>query len=147
MEKKNQMWKDLVDKVDKIRNPREYWREIGRMSGRKTKIRTETMKNENGVELKTREEIERAFRRRLERTFRITEEDNEDFCEENERMVEEWITQRREDLVVKNIIHNVDTPEIKPELIVDILKDFKEKSPGPSGITRNFFIKHTKNLK
>ena len=75
------------------------------MLGRRRKIRTEIMKNENGVELKTREEVERAFRRCLEGTFRITEEENEEFCEENERVVEEWITQRREDLVVKNIIH------------------------------------------
>ena len=59
--KKNQMWKDLVDKADKRRHPREYWKEIGRMLGRKRKIRTKIMKNENGVELKTREEIERAF--------------------------------------------------------------------------------------
>ena len=91
------MWKDLVDKVDKRRNPREYWKEIGRMLGRKRKIKTEIIKNENGVELKTREEVERAFRRRLERTFRITDEENEEFCEENERMVEEWLIKRRED--------------------------------------------------
>ena len=52
-------------------------------------------------------------------------------------MVEEWIIQRRKDMEMKNRIGNVDTPEVKPELIVDILKGFKEKSPGPSGITRN----------
>ena len=39
------------------------------------------MKNENGVDLKTGEEIERAFRSRLVKTFRITEEENK----ENER--------------------------------------------------------------
>ena len=55
--------------------------------GKRRKIKTETMKN--GVELKTGEEIERAFRSRLERTFRIIEEENEELCEENERMVEE----------------------------------------------------------
>ena len=59
-------------------------------------------------------------------------------------MVEEW--KRREDIVVKNIIHYVDTPEIKLEPIIDILKDFKEKSPGPSGITRNFLLNSHKNI-
>ena len=53
------------------------------------------MRNENGVDLKTREQIERTFRSRLERTFRITEEENEKFCEENERTVEELLRQRR----------------------------------------------------
>ena len=40
------------------------------------KIGVEKMKNENGVDLKSGEEIERAFRNRLERTFRISEEEN-----------------------------------------------------------------------
>ena len=40
------------------------------------KIGVEKMKNENEVDLKSGEEIERAFRNRLERTFRISEEEN-----------------------------------------------------------------------
>ena len=47
------MWRDLVDKVDKRRTPQEFLKEIGRILGRKRKIRTETMKN--SVELKTGE--------------------------------------------------------------------------------------------
>ena len=39
----------------------------------------ETYKNENGVELRTREKVEGAFRKRLMRTFSISEEDNEGF--------------------------------------------------------------------
>ena len=36
-------------------------------------------KNENGRELKTKGETERAYRLRLERTFNIGEEENEEF--------------------------------------------------------------------
>ena len=61
-------------------------------------------------------------------------------------MVEEWIIQRREDMEMKNRIDNVDTPEVKPELIVDILKGFKEKSSRPSGITRNLLLNTNKNI-
>ena len=43
MERRNQMWRDLVEKMDKRRTPQESWKEIGRMFGRKRKIRTETM--------------------------------------------------------------------------------------------------------
>ena len=86
-----------MDKVVKKKTPQEFWKNIDKMLGRKRKIRTDRMKNENGVDLKTGEEIERAFRSRLVRTFRITEEENGEFCEENERMVEEWIRQRGED--------------------------------------------------
>ena len=60
--KRNQMWRDLVTKVDTKRTPEEFWKDIGRMMGRRRKIRTEIMKNENGVDLKSGEEIERAFR-------------------------------------------------------------------------------------
>ena len=51
----------------------------------------ETYKNENGVELRTREKVEGAFRKRLMRTFSISEEDNEGFCEEMERRVTRWV--------------------------------------------------------
>ena len=56
-------------------------------------------------------------------------------------------SRRGADLEVKNRIDYVDTPEIKPEIIIDILKGFKEKSPGPSGITRNFLLNTHKNPK
>ena len=48
-------------------------------------------RDENGDDLNSGEEIERAFRKRLERTFRISEEENLEFDEGNERLVEEWI--------------------------------------------------------
>ena len=83
-EKRNQMWRELVNKIDNKKTPQEFWKDI---LGRKRNIRADRMKNENGVDLKTGEEIERAFRSRLVKTFRITEEENK----ENERLVEEWI--------------------------------------------------------
>ena len=86
-----------------------------------------------------------AFRSHLEITFRISEKENEEFCEENERMVEELITQRREDMELKYRMDYVDIPEMKRELIVDILNGFKEKSLGPSGITRNLLLNTHKN--
>ena len=54
------------------------------MKGRKRKLRTEKRKKENGADLKTGEEIERAFRRRLQRTFQRNEEDSEG-------VVKEWV--------------------------------------------------------
>ena len=53
-----------------------------------------------------------AFRSHLEITFRISEKENEEFCEENERMVEELITQRREDMELKYRMDYVDIPEM-----------------------------------
>ena len=48
IEKRNLMWKELIDKMDKERDPKKYWKYIGRMLGRKRKPRVEHIKNENG---------------------------------------------------------------------------------------------------
>ena len=49
----------------------------------------------------------------------------------------EWVKANKKK---KNITEYIDTPEIKPELVLDILKEFKEKTPGPSGITRSLLL-------
>ena len=41
------MWRELVDKVVKKKTPQEFWKNIDKMLGRKRKIRTDRMKNEN----------------------------------------------------------------------------------------------------
>ena len=50
------MWKELVAKIDLEKNPREFWKEVGRMMGRSKERPKEISKNENGMELRTREE-------------------------------------------------------------------------------------------
>ena len=65
------MWSELVRKVDAERDPKMFWKEIGRMLGRRKKERMEVLKNENGDKLRTKGEVEEAFRKRLDRTFRI----------------------------------------------------------------------------
>ena len=74
-------------------------------------------KNENGVEIRTTEEIVTAFRKRLMKTFNINEEYNELFCERTEREVEEWIGGNRERLNPKERVVYEDTPEISPSLV------------------------------
>ena len=41
----------------------------------------------------------------------------------------------REKLNTKERVEHMDTPEIKPELMLDILKDFKENTAGPWAIS------------
>ena len=132
------MWRELMEKLDKEKDPKKYWKDIGRTLGRKKKPQVENIKNENEIELKTKEEIVNAFKNRLERTFKIGEEENQEFCEETEREVEEWILGSREKLQVRERVEYIDTPEIKPELILDILKDFKNKTPGHRELPETF---------
>ena len=105
-EKVNEMWTNMVEKIDLERDPKEFWESIRRMMGRKKKEEMEVIKNENGDILRTSEEMERAFRRRLGRTFYISEEENENFCEETEREVEEWVRNNENKLVRKKNYRN-----------------------------------------
>ena len=49
--------------------------------------------------------------------------------------------ENRKRMKTKEVVEYIDSPEVKPELILDILQDFKNKTPGPSGITRDFLLK------
>ena len=54
--------------------------------------------------------------------------------------MEEWVRNNENKLVRKRIIEIEDTPEITSELVKDIIKSFREKAPGPTGITRNLLL-------
>ena len=82
------MWRELVEKTNLERNPKQFWKEVGRMMGISRGRMPETLKDENGRDLNTGDEVETAFRNRLIRTFNISDEENEAFCEETEGRVE-----------------------------------------------------------
>ena len=116
------------------------------MMGRGREGEPDSLKDENGRALNTVEEVGSVFRNRLKRTFNIREEENEDFCEETERRVETWVINNEEKLTPKETVIYEDTPEVTPWLIKDILKSFKERTPGMSGITRNVLMKAHENV-
>ena len=66
--------------------------------------------------MRTTEELGRVFRRRLIKIFCISEEENEMFCEETEREVDNWIKNNEDKLERKRMVEIEDTPEITPEL-------------------------------
>ena len=48
-EKRENMWRELIAKTDIERNPRVFWKQIGRMMGKSREKQVEIYKNENGV--------------------------------------------------------------------------------------------------
>ena len=60
-----------MGKVDLERDPKSFWKEVNRMVGRSRGEDAVSLKDENGHELETREDVAEAFRRRLKKTFRI----------------------------------------------------------------------------
>ena len=75
------------------------------------------IKDENGRTPKTDGEVSAASRNRTMRTFNISEEENEAFCEETERRVEEWTEENMERLTIKESVEYENTPEIKAWLL------------------------------
>ena len=135
-----------MEKLDTEKDSGKFWKEIGKMMDRRKKGWVEIFKNEQGEKLKTEREVVESFGRRLTTTFQISEEENEDFCEETEREVEEWIRKNGEKIRRREKNEIEDTPEITADLIKDILASFKEKAPGPSGITRNLLLGARRNV-
>ena len=75
--------------------------------------------------------VERAFRSRLRKTFNISEEGNEDFWEETDGRVRNWVRDNDETLKPLQRVESIDTPEVSAWLINDILNDFNKRAPGP----------------
>ena len=98
-------WKNLVDKVDLEKDPGGFWKQVNRMLGRNSMEGGLTLKNQNGRELKTDGEVERAFRGEMERIFRIGEDEYEEFNPDTEGVVETWLGRRENQLRNKRIIH------------------------------------------
>ena len=129
------MWRELGMKIDTERDQKRFWKEIGGMIERKKGDRVQVLKDENGVELRTRKEMKEAYRRQVIRTFKKGEEENAEFCQKTDRKVEEWARTNREKLLLKVRKGYEDCLEIKYNLIKNITS-VKEKAPGSSGITR-----------
>ena len=60
-----------------------------------------------------------------------------------EEMVEAWYMVYLDQLVSREVIHITDEDTITPEIFTNIVRSFKEKAPGFSGITRNYLLKAT----
>ena len=61
-ERKNEMCREIVRKIDIETDPKRFWKKIGRMIGRRKRDRVEVLKDENEVILRNVEDIEEAFR-------------------------------------------------------------------------------------
>ena len=58
---------EAINKINVERNPKDFWKEVGRMMGRSRFKWAETYKNENGVELKTSEEGGEGFQEQTQK--------------------------------------------------------------------------------
>ena len=113
------------------KDPKIFWQEIHKLLGHKKSKTPTSFRDEHNRKLTTEVEIAEAFRHRLFNTFRITEEE----------IVDRWHRENAFGLgFATSPITTFVLPKITETEVTSILKSFKEKPPGPSGITRNLLL-------
>ena len=136
-------WHKIIQTVEiKYNKPREFWADIKKLMGGKEEKIT-YMKNENGDKLYSDKEKEELFRKEWKNVFRISNEENRKFCQEKEREVAEYMRDniyRTKPYNIANINrldkNNYLTKPIELYHIKLIIKNFKEKAPGQTEISK-----------
>lgn len=143
---KAQMWDDMITNIKQIRSPKEFWKNINRLQGNKTDDLPHLV-DQTGNKLYTDQEKERALRAQWKNIFKISEEENENYDAETEEQVNNYLQNNIHYLSPDHTIDFNKIQEIRQitaDEILHHLRKFKEKAPGPSGITRNMLINMTR---
>ena len=137
-------WRKVISDTEiKYNDPKAFWTNIRRLQGGKQEI-IPYLKDERGNKIYKDEDKEKQFRKVWKDVFRITEEENRNFCRTTEREVNEYLeaNKRRMQPYTCTDLNRLDpndylTRPIENYQIKQIIKNFKDKSPGYSGIRKS----------
>lgn len=140
----NDKWNKLIEDLEiDSKDPKVFWRTIHKMMGTERCNTTNYIKDQNGRKLYSDADKEREFRKRWSKVFDISEEENENFDDENERIVNQYLRTRLHRITP---YHTADLARLRVTAIIRLrevlhwLRSFKNKAPGLSGITRNMLL-------
>ena len=83
----NEKWNNLIEKTDKERNCKDYWMSIKRMIGKTNSTEMRYLRGHNNEEIYDDEGKEKIFRENWRKIFQISEEENNQFDRDNDRIV------------------------------------------------------------
>lgn len=135
----NDNWTRLINKLQTTQCSKQFHKSINRMMGTSQKSHAPYLKDNAGNRLHTPQDKEKLFTEHWTNIF--TDDDNNgDFDEENIEAVTHYMqnnehlttTYEQSDMSRLDIIH---MPYITIEELTQTLKTFKQKAPGPTGIT------------
>lgn len=154
IEERKRLWEKLILKTEcKYQDPEKFWQNIQQLMGTNSSKITYILNNQ-GVRLYTDKEQEKEFRNHFTKIFQISDEDNQDFDNETERMVNEFLQQnedRYKSFPVINLSRlDPENPVIKPitvQKVINTINSFKnKKAPGNSKINKMILQKIPKNM-
>ena len=141
----NQAWNELISKLDTETDPTKFWKTIKRLQGN-NKQKIPYLRDSHNNKLHTPQEKEVLFRKHWTKIFTADDdEDNNfdyDFITDIERQLDRDFDQ------IKTLDYgdvtrlNANCPPITMTELKATLRTFKQKAPGPTGIT----ALHLKNL-
>lgn len=145
-QQQNNTWTGIIEKIDTTNDPATFWKSIHRMQGN-NKQTLPYLKDSNGNQLDTPEEKEPLFRNHWQKIFTNDDDENNNFDYDHIEAIETELNENIDKILPQNTgditrFHNTNLPPITIRELTKTLHTFKQKAPGPTGIT----TLHLKNL-
>jgi hypothetical protein len=140
--------------IDMIRNngkmDKDAWKHIKRMNGNNKRGNIRTKMVYGDVKLNSEQEIRDAFVDKLQKQFVISDEENRHFDRRHDMRVNRWLIRHSDQAHYRPTIDTSALPRtgigrpISESDVRNTIKEFKERAPGYSGLTAQYF-KHLPN--
>ena len=149
-------WHQQLEKVEiSAKSNKKFWRKIRTLSGKK-RLPTPTLRyQENNINKTAKTDIEKneIFTKILTANCNISNEENQQFCQNTERRVNETIQRNIQKFTPISIINlqstrdpGTNTLPIDNMDIVNAIKSQKDRTPGPSGIRKPYYSNLPPNI-
>ena len=153
---KQQWWQQQIEKVElAAKSNTKFWRRIKLLSGKKSCSTPPLKYKENNIDktAKTDEEKTTLFTKNLSKTCTISNEENQQFCQETERRVKETLERNNNKITPIRIINlqqirdpRTNTLPFDNLDIVNSIKSLKDRTPGVSGLRKPYFSNLPPNI-
>ena len=143
-----EMWNNKIRKVNSTyKDPAKFWRDIKVLMGGKG-IKNSYILDANNTKIHEPKDKEKEFRSIWTNVFKITDEENQNFDQDNETMVTEYLNEHQQQIQpypfadLSRLDPNNDlTKPVTTYDIISTIKEFKNnKAPGESGISKILLI-------
>ena len=135
-------WERMIGQIEvDRREPWKFWTQVKRLLGGGQEQAPYVKRN--NIKVYSDEDKELAFRDKWSSIFTITPEDNLNFNMANERRVNDFINEHRDEIIPFELVDldrldpdNALTRPVTPQLVKSIINNFKNKAPGMSRVNK-----------
>ena len=145
-------WQKQMEKLQKRKNPSEYWQQVRKLQGLAATDKTPYLVDQNGHKHHSDSEKEEVLRRHWQKIFTISQEENEEFDEEHEDSI---LDELQEQVHLLSPHHTADYTRLanyghaRPITVQEIKEALtltKNKAPGISKIKKPMLVNAHENV-